>query len=107
MARREPVIPRLDAQAFAERVSRMPLRRDIVGVATMNRATTSPRRKPKPGTAGPRSTGRLQRAIDATVAREIKTALAEAGGVITDAARLLGISRIALRARMNALGIRG
>jgi hypothetical protein len=26
--------------------------------------------------------------------------------VITEAARLLGISRIALRARMNALGIR-
>jgi transcriptional regulator with GAF, ATPase, and Fis domain len=66
-----------------------------------------PRRRLKPGTAGPRSAGRLQRAIDETVRREIKSALAEANGVITDAARLLGISRIALRARMNALGISG
>jgi DNA-binding NtrC family response regulator len=67
----------------------------------------STRRKPKPGSTGPRSAGRLQRAIDETVRREIEAALRESGGVITEAARLLGISRIALRARMNALGISG
>lgn len=67
------------------------------------------RRKPKPGTTGPRSDrdSRLQRAIDATVRREIESALAEAGGQVVAAAKLLGISRIALRARMNKLGIPG
>lgn len=69
-----------------------------------------PRRKPTgrataaPGKTGPRSAGRLQRAIDETVTREIKAALAEAGGMVA-AARLLGISKVALWKRMRSLGI--
>lgn len=70
----------------------------------MARRAASAHRKPKPGTAGPRSAGRLQRALDATATREIKSALAEAGGVVA-AARLLGISKVALWKRMRALGI--
>lgn len=62
------------------------------------------RRPPKPGTAGPRSAGRLQRALDETATREIKAALREAGGVVA-AARLLGISKVALWKRMRALSI--
>jgi len=54
---------------------------------------------------GPRSGGRLQKAIDATVRREVARALRESRGNVTHAARLLGITRIALRARMNKLGI--
>jgi DNA-binding NtrC family response regulator len=76
---------------------------------TRKAPTPTRRPKPKPGRAGPRSAGRLQRAIDEATAkaakREIEAALKEADGVVTRAARLLGISRIALRARMNALGI--
>jgi DNA-binding NtrC family response regulator len=71
---------------------------------TARRKTTT-KRKPKPGTAGPRSAGRLQRAIDDAVRREITAALEETAGNITHAARVLGVSRIALRARMNALGL--
>jgi DNA-binding NtrC family response regulator len=70
------------------------------------KAPTPTRRKPKP-TTGPRTYGRFQRALDDAARREIEMALREADGVITETARLLGISRIALRARMNALGIRG
>lgn len=64
-----------------------------------------PHTAPGPGMTGPRSTGRLQRAIDATVRRELTAALKESKGNVTHAARLLGVSRIALRARMNKLGI--
>jgi transcriptional regulator of acetoin/glycerol metabolism len=48
----------------------------------------------------------LQRAIDDVVQREIRSALRESDGNVTRAAAALGISRIALRARMNAFGIR-
>lgn len=58
-----------------------------------------------PGSAGPRSAGRLQKAIDAVVRREIVAALAENGGNVTHAAKALGISRISLHARMKTLGV--
>lgn len=81
--------------------------RGIVGVHAMSsRKTAAPRKKRiPPGSAGPRSAGRLQRAIDATVRREIAAALAENDGNVTHAAKALGISRISLHARMNALGV--
>ncbi len=62
-------------------------------------------RKPKPGAAGPRSAGRLQRAIDEVVRREIKAALRETGGNVVHAARALGISQPSMYGRMGALGI--
>jgi transcriptional regulator of acetoin/glycerol metabolism len=76
-----------------------------LGALLMATRKRQEQRKPKPGTAGPRSAGRLQRALDATATREIRAALAEAGGVVA-AARLLGISKVALWKRMRALGIR-
>jgi DNA-binding NtrC family response regulator len=73
------------------------------------KSTTRPRRpgrrKPEPGTAGPRSAGRLQRAIDETVRREIEAALRETGGNMVHAARVLGISQPSMYTRMIALGI--
>lgn len=65
---------------------------------------TGPARKP--GTAGPRSAGRLQRAIDEAVRREIERALRETDGAVVASARVLGISKVALWKRMRALGIR-
>jgi DNA-binding NtrC family response regulator len=62
-------------------------------------------RKPKPGTAGPRSAGRLQRAIDEVVRREISAALQETGGNVVQSARLLGISQPGLYKRLAALGM--
>lgn len=73
--------------------------------AARKNVRTALARKPKPGAAGPRSAGRLQRAIDETVKREINAALEETAGNVTHAAKALGISRIALRARMNALHV--
>jgi transcriptional regulator with GAF, ATPase, and Fis domain len=70
----------------------------------MTRRTTSSR-KPRPGTAGPRSGGRLQRAIDATARREIEAALRETEGNVTHAARALGVTRVALIKRIRSLGI--
>ena len=70
----------------------------------MNTRKTSTR-KPKPGTSGPRSTGRLQRAIDEVVTREIVAALKEKRGNVVHAARALGISQPSLYGRMAALGI--
>lgn len=74
----------------------------------MNRKTT-PRRRPKPGRAGPRSAGRLQRAIDEAtdrvVRRELAAALTETNGNVVHAARLLGISQPSMYARMAAVGI--
>lgn len=63
------------------------------------------RRKTKPGTAGPRSAGRLQRALDAAARREIEAALGETSGNITHSAAALGITRAALIARLRSLGI--
>jgi transcriptional regulator of acetoin/glycerol metabolism len=69
------------------------------------KAKMPPVRKPKPGKAGPRSAGRLQRAIDETVRREIGRALDDAQGNVSEAARALGVSRPSLWARMRALKI--
>jgi DNA-binding NtrC family response regulator len=65
----------------------------------------SPKRKHAPGKAGPRSAGRLQRALDTAATREIKAALRETGGNVVRAARLLGISQPSMYGRMTALGI--
>ena len=59
----------------------------------------------KPGTAGPRSAGRLQRAIDLTVAREVKAALRETKGNVAAAARLLGVTEMAIRKRLRTMQI--
>ena len=60
----------------------------------------------RPGAkGGARTYGRLQRALDATARREIAAALKESKGNVTHAAKALGITRIALRARMNSLGV--
>jgi transcriptional regulator of acetoin/glycerol metabolism len=66
--------------------------------------TTTPRRGPGPK-GGPRTFGRLQRALDDAAGREIAAALTETGGNVTHAARALGISQPALLRRINALGI--
>jgi DNA-binding NtrC family response regulator len=63
------------------------------------------RRAPTAGTAGPRSAGRLQRAIDATVTREIHAALRESAGNVVHAARALGISQPGMYKRLHALSI--
>jgi DNA-binding NtrC family response regulator len=62
-------------------------------------------RKPKPGTAGPRSAGRLQRALDATAKREIEAALRETDGNVTRAAGALGLTRVALIRRLRSLDL--
>lgn len=77
----------------------------VVGRRHMPRTAKTTRPKPKPGTAGPRSTGRLQVAIDTVVKREVETALKEADGNVSEAARLLGISRRGLWARLRSLSI--
>jgi DNA-binding NtrC family response regulator len=69
------------------------------------RRTNAARRTTKPGRAGPRSTGRLQRALDAAARREIEAALQETGGNITHSAAALGITRAALIGRLRSLEI--
>lgn len=66
-----------------------------------------PPKKRATNTAGPRSSdeGRLQQAIDATVRRMIIRALRVSRGSVVEAARWLGISRVALWARLSKLGI--
>ena len=64
-----------------------------------------PAKKSDPGAAGPRSGGRLQRAIDETVKREITSALKEVGGNVTRAASILGITRDSLIKRLRSLGV--
>jgi len=66
----------------------------------------SKKHKPTPGTTGPRSAGRLQRAIDETVRREILAALKETDGAVLAAARLLGISKVSMWKRMKTSGLR-
>lgn len=70
----------------------------------MPRRTTS-RRKPAPGTAGPRSGGSLQADIDALVRRRIGEALTETTGNVVHAARILGVSQPGLYKRLVRLGI--
>ena len=78
----------------------------VVGQSSMTRPAKSTHRKPKPaGTTGPRSTGRLQLAIDAAVRREVDAALKETDGNVAEAARLLGISRRRMWARIGSLSI--
>jgi DNA-binding NtrC family response regulator len=60
---------------------------------------------PTPRATGPRSSGRLQRAIDAVVEKEIKAALRQTGGNVVQAARALGISQPGLYKRLTALRI--
>jgi DNA-binding NtrC family response regulator len=62
-------------------------------------------RTPKPGNAGPRSGGRLQRALDATAKREIGAALREASGNLAETARKLGVSYKGLWKRLRSLQI--
>lgn len=66
-------------------------------------------RKSKPWKGGPRSQGRLQRALDEAAAeaarREISAALAQTDGNVTKAATILGVSRVNLTGRMRALKI--
>jgi DNA-binding NtrC family response regulator len=70
------------------------------------KAPTSIRRqKPKGGTAGPRTYGRLQRVIDRAVKTEIEVALREAEGNMAATARALGVSYQGLWSRMRSLGI--
>lgn len=64
------------------------------------------RRKLTPGTAGPRSAGRLQRALDATAKREIEAALRETEGNVTRAAHALGLTRVALIKRLQSLDVK-
>lgn len=70
----------------------------------MPHARTTRKPAPKPS-GGPRTYGRLQRALDDAARREIKAALKESGGNVSEAARLLGIGRPRLWARMKVLGI--
>jgi len=73
----------------------------------MKRSPSPPirRRSPPPGSAGPRSTGRLQLVLDATATREIEKALRETEGNIAAAARALGVSYKGLWKRLGSLGI--
>ncbi len=54
---------------------------------------------------GPRTYGRLQRALDDAAKREIEATLRETGGNISATARVLGVNRVSLWKRMRALGI--
>lgn len=67
--------------------------------------TAKPAKKAKTPKGGPRTFGRLQRALDEAASREIAAALQETGGNVSEAARVLGIGRPRLWARMKALGI--
>ena len=64
-----------------------------------------PRRPAKKSKGGPRTYGRLQRALDDAARREIEAALKETDGNASEAARVLGISRASLYERMQTLGI--
>lgn len=61
-----------------------------------------PAKRPK---GGPRTFGRLQRALDAAADAEIRKAMVETDGNVTHAAAALGISQPALLRRIAALGI--
>jgi DNA-binding NtrC family response regulator len=52
-----------------------------------------------------RKAGRLQRAVDEAKRREIEAALRETGGNASEAARLLGISRVHLWMLARDLGV--
>lgn len=58
-----------------------------------------------PGTAGPRSTGRLQRAIDEAARREIVAALKETKGNVAAAGRALGVTEMGIRKRLRSMRI--
>ena len=72
----------------------------------MTRRKTPTARKPgKRSKGGPRTYGRLQRALDDAARREISAALTETGGNVSEVARVLGVSRRGLWKRMTTLGI--
>jgi transcriptional regulator with PAS, ATPase and Fis domain len=71
----------------------------------MTRGPRVSRKSPRPGTAGPRSTGRLQRAIDTAVVKEITAALRETDGNVTQAAKALDVSLRGLWKRLETLNI--
>lgn len=78
----------------------------------MTRRKTTNRRRPATKRAGPekplggpRTYGRLQRALDDAARREIQAALLETGGNVAAAARSLGVTEMALRKRLRSLGI--
>jgi|GEM_PF-4636943 len=60
------------------------------------------RKKTKKLLGGPRTFGRLQAAIDKVVQKEVRAAMKEAGGNVTLAAELLGVSRRSIWARMKS-----
>jgi DNA-binding NtrC family response regulator len=68
--------------------------------------TRKPRKPAKRPRGGPRTYGRLQRALDDAARREIKAVLKETGGQVVAAATALGVSKVALWKRMRALGIK-
>jgi len=68
--------------------------------------TRKPRKPAKRPGGGPRTYGRLQRALDDAARHEIEAVLKETGGNVSEAARVLGIGRPRLWARMQALSIR-
>jgi DNA-binding NtrC family response regulator len=63
------------------------------------------RKPPKKSRGGPRTYGRLQRALDDAARREIEAALKETGGNVSEAARVLGVHRVSLLKRMGTLGV--
>jgi DNA-binding NtrC family response regulator len=71
----------------------------------MKPRTTSGRKPAKKSKGGPRTHGRLQRALDNAAEVEIRKVLGETGGNVTHAAAALGISQPALLRRIGALGI--
>ena len=68
--------------------------------------TRKPRKPAKRPRGGPRTYGRLQRALDDAARGEIKAVLKETGGQVVAAATSLGVSKVALWKRMRALGIK-
>ena len=82
-----------------------PQQQGSVGEPTMSPTRSRRRsRRPKP-LGGPRTFGRLQRALDDAARAEIDAALKETSGNVTHAAQALGISQPALLRRLNTLGI--
>jgi transcriptional regulator of acetoin/glycerol metabolism len=69
----------------------------------MTARKTSARRPATKPMGGSRTYGRLQAALDTAAQREIQAALRETDGQIVAAAKLLGISKVALWKRIRAL----
>lgn len=74
-------------------------------MALRMKATTTQTRRTRKAPTGPRSAGRLQKAMDDAARREIDAAMRETGGNMSEAARVLGVHRVSLFNRMKSLGI--